>query len=186
MIATYADVIDDWARIHDRDCPVHLEERTQPLSEVTVTAMLAMDPFTRRYEGPLAGLSDNIADLPDDLLEDVVTIASRFADVMKMRAVRVRIERVDSNACKKVHADYTDVRLITTYAGPGTDVAPHGDADCCLERVPTGWVCLLKGRDYGSNHPPCFHRSPPVGDTGEKRLMLVIDTPVAAQKSNLG
>jgi hypothetical protein len=177
MIATYAEIMDDWARIHDRDCPLHLEERAQPLSEATLIAMLAMDPFTRRYEGLLAGLGADLIDLPSDLADDVVTLAHRFADVMEIDAVRVRIERVDTNACKKVHTDYTDVRLITTYAGPGTDIAPHGDADCCIERVQTGWIGLFKGRTYGNGHPPCFHRSPPVGDTGEKRLMLVIDTP---------
>jgi len=178
MIATNADVIDDWARIHDRDCPLHLEERAQPLSAATLVAMLAMASFTRRYEGPLAGLAAELGDIPADLADDVVTLANRFADVMAVNAVRVRIERVDTNACKKVHADYTDVRLITTYAGPGTDVAPHGDADCCLERVPNGWVGLFKGRTYAPDHPPCFHRSPPAGDGGEKRLMLVIDTPL--------
>jgi hypothetical protein len=186
MIVSYADVIEDWARIHERDCPLHLDERGQPLSEATLATMLAMAPFDRRYEGPLAGLGTDLNDLPDDLARDVVTLANRFADVMAVDAVRVRIERVDTNACKKVHADYTDVRLITTYAGPGTDVAPHGSedggADCCIERVPTGWVGLFKGRTYGGGHAPCFHRSPPVGDTGERRLMLVIDTPLRASK----
>jgi hypothetical protein len=184
MIASYADIMDDWARIHERDCPLHLEERAQPLSEATLAAMLAMATFTRRYEGPLVGLAADLSDLPSDLAHDVTTLATRFAEVMSVDAVRVRIERVDSNACKKVHADYTDVRLITTYAGPGTDVTPHRSdeegSDCCLERVPTGWVGLFKGRTYGGGHAPCFHRSPPVGDTGEKRLMLVIDTPLRA------
>ena len=184
MIAAFADIMDDWARIHERDCPLHLDKRAPPLSDTTLAELLAMAPFGRRYEGPLAGLGAHLADVPDDLAEDVVALASHFANVMAVDAVRVRIERVDSNACKKVHADFTDVRLITTYAGPGTDVAPHGSedggVDCCIERIPTGWVGLFKGRNYGHGHPPCFHRSPPVGDTGEKRLMLVIDTPLRA------
>jgi hypothetical protein len=182
MNATYAELMDDWARIHDQNCPLHLVEREQPLSETTIARMLAMEPFSRRYDGPLAALTADIADLPSDLADDVGILAHRFAEIMQIDAVRVRIERVDSNACKKVHADYTDVRLITTYAGPGTDVAPHGDGDCCLERVPPGWVGLFKGRTYAPDHPPCFHRSPPIGDTGEKRLMLVIDTPLQSAR----
>ncbi len=178
MIATYASILQDWGRIHERDCPLHLDERAPPLSAETLTAMLALPPFTRRYEGPLAGLAADIADLPSDLAKDVAGLANRFADIMAIDAVRVRLERVDSNACKKIHTDYTDVRLITTYAGPGTDIAPHGDGDCCIERVPTGWIGLFKGRTYAPDHTPCFHRSPPVGDTGEKRLVLVIDTPM--------
>lgn len=188
MLATHVVVIDDWARIHDRDCPLHLEERTPPLTEETLATMLAMPPFTRRYDGPLAGLARDLAELPADIVGDVVVQAHRFADLMRVDAVRVRIERVDTNACKKVHTDYTDVRLISTYAGPGTDVSPHGSdeggAACCLERVPTGWIGLFKGRTYAPDHPPCFHRSPPVGDTGEKRLMLVIDTPLQPPLAN--
>ena len=90
--------------------------------------------------------------------------------------MRVRLEGVIGNACWKVHADYTDPRLITTDAGPGTDYAPHGEGDCCLERVPTGAIGLFKGRKFAPDHLPCFHRSPPIIDTGERRLMLVIDT----------
>lgn len=188
MIATYAEVVADWASIHERDCPLHLEERVPPLSAATLAAMLTMAVFTQRYDGPLAGLAADLANLPGDLSDDVVTLARRFAEVMAVDAVRVRIERVDTNACNKVHADYTDVRLITTYAGPGTDFAPHGSDDdggnCCLERVPTGWVGLFKGRTYAPDQPPCFHRSPPVGDTREKRLVLVIDTPLRGFSSN--
>jgi hypothetical protein len=148
------------------------------LSAETVATMQAMPPFTRRCEGPLAGLASNVVDLPADLAKDIAELANRFAGVMAVNAVRVRLERVDTNACKKIHTDYTYVRLITTYAGPGTDFAPHGAEDCCLERVPTGWIGLFKGRTYAPDHPTRFHRSPPVGDTGEKRLVLVIDTPL--------
>lgn len=178
MQADEVDSAEVWTRIHDRECPLHLDQREPHLSAETVATMQAMPPFTRRYEGPLAGLASDVADLPADLAKDIAELANRFACVMAVNAVRVRLERVDSNACKKIHTDYTDVRLITTYAGPGTDIAPHGAEDCCLERVPTGWIGLFKGRTYAPDHPPCFHRSPPVGDTGEKRLVLVIDTPL--------
>ena len=40
---------------------------------------------------------------------------------------------------------------------------------------------LLKGCTYHSDHPACYHRSPPAGDMGEKRLVLVIDTPAGRQ-----
>lgn len=175
-------LMDQWAQIHDRDCPLHLEPRDPPLSAATLEAMLARAPFMQRYEGNPGDIPAAFADLPGDLVADVEALSQRFAQIMNVAAVRVRIERTDSNACKKVHADYTDVRLITTYAGPGTDIAPHADdadrSDCCLERVATGWVGLFKGRTYDADHRPCFHRSPPAGDMGEKRLVLVIDTPL--------
>ncbi|MFN9634782.1 MAG: DUF1826 domain-containing protein [Erythrobacteraceae bacterium] len=182
MIAAETLLMDQWAQIHDRDCPLHLEPRDPPLSDATLAEMLALEPHMRRYEGEPGGVREAFADLPGDLVVDVEALARRFAQIMNVSAVRVRIERTDSNACRKVHADYTDVRLITTYAGPGTDIAPHADendrSDCCLERVPTGWVGLFKGRTYDADHRPCFHRSPPAGDMGEKRLGLVIDTPL--------
>lgn len=181
MIAAETRLMDQWAQIHDRDCPLHLEPRDPPLSAATLAAMLALEPQMRRYEGEPAGVRDAFADLPGDLVADVAALGHRFAQVMNVATVRVRIERTDSNACRKVHADVTDVRLITTYAGPGTDVAPHASeedrSDCCLERVPTGWIGLFKGRTYHPDHRACYHRSPPAGDMGEKRLVLVIDTP---------
>ena len=182
MSAADAMVMDQWAQIHERDCPLHVESRDQPLSAATLGVMLDLAPCMRRFEGEPHGVQKGFADLPADLVADVEALSHRFAQVMKVKSVRVRIERTDSNACRKVHADYTDVRLITTYAGPGTDIAPHADdadrSDCCLERVPTGWVGLFKGRTYDTGHRPCFHRSPPAGDMGEKRLVLVIDTPL--------
>lgn len=54
-------------------------------------------------------------------------------------------------------------------------------SECCLERVPTGWIGLSKGRTYHPDHPACYHRSLPAGDMGEKRLVLVIDTPAGPQ-----
>jgi hypothetical protein len=177
-----AETLDAWAIIHSANCPLFLEKRDPPLESATLEAMLARPPAMMKYEGAPDGIAAAYANLPADLVADVADLARRFADVMGVSAVRVRIERTDSNACKKVHADYTDVRLITTYAGPGTDIAPHASeeerSDCCLERVPTGWVGLFKGRTYHADHRPCFHRSPPAGDMGEKRLVLVIDTPL--------
>ena len=178
-------VLDDWTAIHAPDCPLHLEPRDPPLSAGTLAEMLSRAPAMFKFEGTPDSIADHYADLPADLVADVASLARRFAAVMDVVRVRVRIERTDSNACRKVHADYTDVCLITTYAGPGTDVAPHATeedrSECCLERVPTGWIGLFKGRTYHPDHPACHHRSPPAGDMGEKRLVLVIDTPAGPQ-----
>jgi hypothetical protein len=180
MIATYAEVMEDWTRIHERDCPLVIETRDVPLSESDIAPLLAKAPFALRAEGEVGELSAQLAELPNALIADIAALANRFAELTGKSSLRVRLEGVTTNACKKVHADYTDVRLITTYAGPGTDYAPHGDGDCCLERVPTGAVALFKGRLFGAGHEPCLHRSPPIEGSGEARLVLVIDTPVRA------
>ena len=179
--AAAATELDEWAAIHSADCPLHLEPRDPPLAPASLSAMLARAPAMLKFEGTPDAVAAHYADLPADLIADVATHARRFAEVMRVATVRVRIERTDSNTCRKVHADYTDVRLTINYAGPGTDVAPHASeedrSECCLERVPTGWIGLFKGRTYHPEHPACYHRSPPAGDMGEKRLVLVIDTP---------
>ncbi len=175
-MATVLDVRDDWARIHDVDHPLVLDERRQPLDVATIAQLIARAPFTTRSEGPVATIADDLADLPAPLVADVAALARRFADLMGVDDVRVRVEGVTGNACTRMHADYTDVRLITTYAGPGTDYV-EGDDTCCPKRVPQGWVGLFKGNLYGRGHAPCQHRSPAVANTGERRLVLVIDTP---------
>lgn len=176
MATAFADIRDDWARIHDRDCPLVLAERRQPLDAATIAPLLARAPFTTRSEGPLASIADGLAELPELLVADVIALADRFARAMNVDDVRVRVEGVTGNACTRMHADYTDVRLITTYAGPGTDYV-EGNDSCCPKRVPQGWVGLFKGHTYGGGHEPCLHRSPPVAETDERRLVLVIDTP---------
>jgi hypothetical protein len=181
MIAAYPISIDNWSHIHERDCAILVEDRPSPLSDEDIALLLDRAPFVLRADGDAAVVPAMLADLPDALQRDIAALTERFMVVMQIDAVRVRFEGVATNACKKVHADYTDVRLITTYAGPGTDYSPHGEGDCCLERVPTGSVALFKGRTFHPDHPPCFHRSPPIEGTDQRRLVLVIDTPLRSQ-----
>jgi hypothetical protein len=165
----------DWTDIRRADCPFILEERALAVSMDELRDLLDRVPFTLRAAGTVSSLCEGL-ELPPALVRDIATLADRFATVMGCAAVRLRFEGIDSNACKKVHADYTDVRLVTTYAGPGSLYAPQGDPGC-LEAVLTGWVALFKGRLFHPDHPPCLHCSPSIEGTGEQRLVLVIDTP---------
>ena len=122
MIAIYSDLLEDWSRIRESDCPLIIEERPSPLSDEAARTMLAKAPFNLHAEGSLAGVIDALVDeVPTALSTDIAMLGARFMDLMRVEAIRLRIEGITGNACKKVHADYTDVRLITTYAGPGTD-----------------------------------------------------------------
>lgn len=182
MIVTESQVMEDWARIKERGCPIVIEARDVPLSDSDIAPLLAKAPFALRAEGEIEGLAEQLAKLPDVLVADIQGLANRFAELTGKPSLRIRLQGITTNACKKVHADYTDVRLITTYAGPGTDFAPHGaeghGGDCCLECVPTGAIALFKGRLFGEGHDPCLHRSPPIAGSGKVRLVLVIDTPM--------
>jgi hypothetical protein len=172
----------DWTRITQADCPMVLEERSIPFGQAEIAPILVQASYELRVEGPLACLSAKLASLAPTMRDDIISLAGRFSALMGVDEVRVRLEVITGNACKKVHTDYTDVRLICTYAGQGTDYALQGaddhGGDCCLEQVPTGWIGLFKGRTFHPDHAPAWHRSPPIAGTGEKRLLLVIDTPL--------
>lgn len=188
MLAMDTAVAEDWRRIRDPACPIVIEQRAQPVSDSAMALLLDQAPFAIRAEGDIPALLAQLAALPDALRADAAALAQRFMALMGVDSVRVRVEGITTNACKKVHMDYTDVRLITTYSGPGTDFVPHGvDPDgniCCLERVPTGAVALFKGRSFAPDHAPCLHRSPPIEGSGERRLVLVIDTPLKSPPSD--
>jgi hypothetical protein len=170
---------DGWTVLRRRDCPVAIERRALgPLA--AIAARLAVRaPFERCAEGTPEQAAARLGRMPQALRADIAALAWRFAAFTGTPAVRLRLEGVVTDACRKIHADHTDLRLITTYHGPGTDYVPSGLAgeEANLVRLATGDVGLFKGRLYGEGHAPCLHRSPPLGDSGARRLVLVIDTP---------
>jgi Protein of unknown function (DUF1826) len=115
------------------------------------------------------------------LVTDILMLANRFAAVMDVGDVEIRLEHVTTNACKKFHGDYVTARLICTYVGPGTQWLEGEDAANCdcgdphnIRQLSTGDVALFKGRLW-SAEPPAIHRSPPIEGTGEERLVLAIN-----------
>lgn len=87
-----------------------------------------------------------------------------------------RLEAVDGDACRKFHADYTDLSLVSTYAGPGTDICRTPADDAPVHRIGTGDVALFKGKLFPGAPPVLLHRSPPIEGTGDRRVVLVLDT----------
>ncbi len=170
-----AELVIDWDAIRDPACSILIEPRMPPISDISIEELLREAPFSWYVEGTLDEVQADLITLPGDMRIDISNLGSRFMKLMHVDKLRVRIEGVTGNACKKLHADYTDLRLITTYAGAGTDYAPQNDRR--LERMPTGAVGLFKGKLFGNGHTPCLHRSPPIEGTNEARLVLVIDTP---------
>lgn len=118
------------------------------------------------------------------LRDDIVALARNFADIMDDRRVEIRLEVVETDACKKFHADYVAARLITTYRGKGTQWLSAHDAaslkngavsaDVEIKQIATGDVALFKGRVW-SRDDAIIHRSPPKAGTGAQRLVLVIN-----------
>ena len=60
---------------------------------------------------------------------------------MQLARFELRLEVVRTDSCRKFHADYVTARLITTYAGEGTDWLADADA----ARVAAGAATLGPG-----------------------------------------
>lgn len=129
---------------------------------------------------------------------DVATLASLFCKLLGTKSLRASVATVDTNKCRKFHTDYKSLRLVCTYAGPGTEWVDdrHADRsamrheDACIdtantrivrrgssiERAKPGDVVLLKGELFAGNAGrAAVHRSPPIESTGDRRIVLTFD-----------
>lgn len=167
----------DWRAIFDPDTRIVIVPEAVLLRRGEIEPLLDLAPFGHRASGPPETVTQDLPPLPGALATAITDLATRFAALMGCDTVRVRLEGVTGNACRKVHADYTDLRLICTLAGPGTDYTVGDDPDAALQRVATGAVALFKGHMFAPGHSACLHRSPPIEGSGERRLVVVIDTP---------
>lgn len=117
-----------------------------------------------------------LADL--GLADELAALAVRFAKIVACDRLRVRLDVIRTDACRKFHADNVTVRLLMPLVGPGTQwLAARGvDADPPVAdgQLQIGEVGLIKGRVW-AERPEILHRSPLVAATGITRLLLAID-----------
>jgi len=161
--------------------------------------LLEAAPFCAVVQGPPEEVADRMesclpARIPFDFLQDMSDLAQSFALVdshsrrKRSGHVRMRLEGLTHDGCKKWHADFVGLRLLCTYSGPGTEwlPLPGGAAtarglgrqppSASAMRMPTAAVAILKGEAYPDNaNNGCIHRSPPAGPGKRARLLLCID-----------
>lgn len=114
----------------------------------------------------------------DRLCEDIAAPADIFAGLMRARWLRLRLDVVTTNACRRFHIDAVTARLICTYRGTGTQygVSTGGGEPRRVFTVPTGSAIVLRGTLWPeAPRSGLLHRSPPIEGTGEARLVLVLD-----------
>jgi hypothetical protein len=112
------------------------------------------------------------------LIGDISALSAVFARVVDSPFIRLRLDVVSSNACRKFHIDAVTTRLICTYRGTGTQygISPTGAPPARVFTVPTGAPILLRGTEYPVGPKSgLLHRSPPIEGTGEHRFVLVLD-----------
>lgn len=117
-----------------------------------------------------AGFAHPVATL---FAEDIGLLVRRHAELTGEDRSRLRLEVVETDACRRFHADFVTLRLLCTYVGPGTQWCRINAVDAICE-VPTGAVGVFKGRLL-LDPPTILHRSPPIRATGERRLLVTID-----------
>ena len=109
------------------------------------------------------------------LYGDFRRLARRFSALTASSVVRMRLEHVIDDSCRKFHVDAVGLRLLCTYAGPGTEwIDPGGK----IRRMTTMEVAIFKGSAFPGAGPRILHRSPPLSSgtfVGPSRLVLCID-----------
>lgn len=128
------------------------------------------------------------------LAADIAALMAVVGTLPLTRQIRLRLERVTTDACRLFHTDTLPLRLVCTYRGAGTDWL---DEDACdrnglgkgdnsgicrdrdgIHRMPEYWAGLMKGNLWPGQQGPLpgglVHRSPPQYP-GEWRLFLSLD-----------
>ncbi len=111
-------------------------------------------------------------------VDDVAALAHGFAEITRAPYLRLRLDVISTNACRKFHIDAVTSRLICTYRGTGTQygVAADGAEPERVFTTPTGAPIVIRGTLWPEGPPSgLLHRSPPIEGTGETRLLLVLD-----------
>ena len=123
------------------------------------------------------------------MIDDAAALASVFADLFQAPYLRVCLNVVTTNACRKFHIDAVTARLVCTYRGTGTQfgISTDGAEPARVFTVPTGAPIVLRGTLW-PEHPKSglLHRSPPIEGSGETRLVLVLDSVAVSDEGRDG
>ncbi|WP_047712762.1 DUF1826 domain-containing protein [Pseudomonas lactis] len=188
-----SDILNDGVNlaIWQRQLPLHIAEfgallvaLDEPLAESLVIELSNEDTVPN-----LRGLASSCRDLEgyDGFIADVSWLVSAFACLLGAKRIGVRLRLLDKAMCPRFHVDHVPVRLITTYAGIGSQWLREGvmdrrtlsqaDAEPTerIEQIHCGEVALLKGTKWhGNEGHGLIHRSPAL-KADERRLILTLD-----------
>jgi hypothetical protein len=128
------------------------------------------------------------------IFKDIEQQFSLFSQLTKVNSFRFLLATVNTNMCRRFHTDMNDLRLLCTYSGPGTlwltednvnrkALETLGDNECIvldesrIQQAKLGDIVILKGAIYPQDGTKAIvHRSPTIEETGQRRLLLRIDT----------
>lgn len=125
---------------------------------------------------------------------DVASLLQRFRQLTDSNRLSLLLARIETDMCRRFHADINDLRLLCTYRGPGTlwltddNVDRHAlngrNPETAIARnpedvrqAPAGAVVILKGATYPlAGTRAVVHRSPGIEAAGQRRLLLRLDS----------
>jgi hypothetical protein len=183
-------------QIHNSEINIAICNREiDALSNETVTAL------NQTIEFRVSGDIDTIVQTIEKeirgftlLLNDIISLLHLFKGITKANSFRLLLATINTNMCCKFHTDINDLRMLCTYSGLGTlwleedninrnALDTCGDNECIvldetkIQQVKTGAVVILKGAIYPTEGTKAIvHRSSTIEETGERRLLLRIDT----------
>ncbi|WP_460143960.1 DUF1826 domain-containing protein [Pseudomonas sp. S2_A02] len=188
-------ILDDGVNLAlwQRQLPAHIADfgrlllsLNEPLAEALSLEMPGDDA-----EPNLHGLASGFSDLEgyEGFIADVSWLVSAFACLLGAQRIGLRLRVLDKAMCPRFHVDHVPVRLITTYAGIGSQWLKEGamdrrqlgkpeaepQDDPLIQQIASGEVALLKGEKWHGNEGfGLIHRSPQPAP-GERRLILTLD-----------
>lgn len=179
--------------VWQRQLPVHIADFAQLVLSLNepLAESLCLELPDEDAEPDLSGLAPGLRDLQgfEGFISDLKWLISAFACLLGARRIGVRLRVLDKAMCPRFHVDHVPVRLITTYAGIGSQWLEEGAMDrlqlgqagaeprgaASIRQLNSGDVALLKGEKWHGNEGfGLIHRSPQPAP-GERRLLLTLD-----------
>lgn len=179
--------------VWQRQLPLHIVDFAQCVLSLNepLAESLCLELPDEDAEPDLAGLASGLRDLQgfEGFMSDLKWLISAFACLLGARRIGVRLRVLDKAMCPRFHVDHVPVRLITTYAGVGSQWLEEGAMDRTqlgqvnaepqdarlIHQLSSGDVALLKGEKWHGNEGfGLIHRSPQPAP-GERRLLLTLD-----------
>jgi hypothetical protein len=109
------------------------------------------------------------------LTSELAMRAEAFAQLMNCDRLRMRLDVIETDACRRFHMDYVSARLLMPLLGSGTQwISASEGEEAAINQLGVGDVAIFKGR-LAVEAPAVLHRSPPVSRSGETRLLFILD-----------
>lgn len=170
-----------WSRSLPDSLQKYFAEALEDKAQVSVAQEVSVNSMASDIDYALRNFPTNPA-----FNQHVEELVDMFSCLFDLPRVGMRIRTLEKAMCPKFHVDRVPCRMVTTFAGSGTQWLPHetvnredfslDQAEKLLRNLNSGDVGLLKGELWeGNENRGLVHRSPAVPPNEPKRLLLTLD-----------